>query len=122
MKDLIFWSVEDNFHPKTGSLSYKPIEVTRDQLLARLVMISGSHSISVKELIKNVANVQGAVHSISKNDKDITMKNDKDIIMKKTAEMFGIGGLPAGLRLLCTISRVIIEGLEPLKDQIMIGD
>jgi len=114
-KNLMFWSVEDVFYPKTGSLFYKPIEVTKAQLLSRTVMIYDSHSISVRELIKHVAHIQGAVHSGMP-------KTNKEEAMKKLAEMFGIGGLPAGLRLLCVICRVIIEGLEPLKEQIMTGD
>lgn len=105
----IFWSVEDGFDPDTSvpHLS-KPIEVTKDQLLSRPVLISNGQTVTVRELILHLAHVQGAVHSGMPKDK-------KDKVMKKLIETLGIGGLPAGLRLLRAIGRVVRKSLQPLK-------
>lgn len=105
----LFWSVEDTLD--ANNLPLWPIEVTKDQLFSCVVLMCEGHTITVKELIQHAAYVQGAIHA------DMPT-NRKDEVLKDWTETLGIGGLPAGLRLLRTICRVVIKGLEPLKEQI----
>jgi len=105
----IFWSIEDGFDPNTCPPQLcMPIEVNKDQILKRPVLMYESHIITVKELISHTAHVQGAVHTGMP-------KGQKDEALKELTEILGIGGLPAGLRLLRAISRVVLNSLEPLK-------
>jgi hypothetical protein len=109
----IFWSIEDGFDPNTSLARLtKPLEVTKDQLFSRSVLMSGNRIFTVKDIVKQFANVQGAIH--------VGMpKDEKEKHLKQLTETLGIGGLPAGLRLLYPIGRVIRKGLEPLKKQIL---
>ena len=109
---LEFWSIEDGFDPETSvpHLS-KPIQVKRDQLLKRTIMLYRGETIKVLDLIKFISNVQGAIHTGK-------VKKDKEEVLKEMQSYFSIGGLPAGVRILTAISRVVLKGLEPLRESI----
>lgn len=111
-KSLIFYSIEDGFDPNTSvpHLTH-PISVNKDQLLKRKLMVIKGETITVLDLIKFLSNVQGAVH-VGKP------KNFKENILREVQKYFGIGGLPAGIRSILSISRVVLKGLEPLKSPI----
>lgn len=106
---LVFYSMEDGFDPNTSvpHLTH-PLEVDRDRLLKTQIMIIKGEAITVKDLIKFLSHVQGAVHSGKP-------KNAKDYALKGIQEYLGIGGLPAGIRTILSISRVVLKGLEPLR-------
>lgn len=106
---LIFWSIEDGFDPET-SVSHLTniIEIDKEELYRRPVMIVKGEIITVKDLIKFLRNKQGGVHN------DTVKLTDKDKILKDLQENFFIGGVNLGLRLMRAISRVIIKGLEQI--------
>ncbi len=106
---LMFYSMEDGFDPDTSvpHLTH-PLEVSRDGLLKSQIMIIKGEIITVKDLIKFLSHVQGAVHTGKP-------KNAKDLSLKEIQEYLGIGDLPAGIRTILSISRVVLKGLEPLK-------
>ena len=101
--------MEDGFDPNTSvpHLTH-PLEVDRDRLLKTQIMIIKGEVITVINLIKFLSHVQGAVHSGKP-------KNAKDHALKEIQEYLGIGGLPAGIRTILSISRVVLKGLEPLR-------
>jgi len=108
-KSLVFWSVEDGFDPDTSVLHLtKPLEVNKDQLLKRQIMIINSEMVTVQDLIKFLSNVQGGVHAGR-------LENVKETTLQEAQKYLGIGGLPAGIRSILSISRVIIKGLKPLR-------
>ena len=108
-KSLVFWSIEDGFDPDTSVPHLtKPVEVNKDQLLRRQIMIINGEMITVLDLIKFLSNVQGGVHAGKP-------ENIKEATLKEAQRYLGIGGLPAGIRSILSISRVIIKGLEPLR-------
>jgi len=111
-KSLRFYSMEDGFDPNTSvpHLAH-PIPVSRDQLLERQLMIINGEIITVLDLIKFLSNVQGAVH-VGKP------KNSKENVLREIQKYFSIGGLPAGIRSILSVSRVVLKGLEPLKSSI----
>lgn len=58
-----FWSVEDGFDPNTCVPHLcRPIEVTKDQLLSRPVLMYRGNVITVREFVLHATHVQGAVH------------------------------------------------------------
>jgi len=104
---LEFCSVEDALDPSVIPCP-RPIEVTRDELFSRPVIVYGNHTVTVRDLILHAAVVGGAVHAG-------TAKSDKDKALKQMTELIGVGGLPAGFRLLRVIGKIVRNGLEPLR-------
>lgn len=87
-------------------------EVSLDQFLAsEMAMLQGS-SITVKQIINYVANVGGGVHQGLPKDKDnakIIHDNNGHILLE---------GKPYPLASLFYISRIVVEALSPLYEQL----
>lgn len=108
-KSLVFWSIEDGFDPDTSVPHLtKLVEVNKDQLLKRQIMIINGQIIMVLDLIKFLSHVQGGIHAGEPT-------NSKETTLKEVQKYLGIGGLPAGIRSILSISRVVLKGLKPLK-------
>jgi hypothetical protein len=107
----VFLSLEDAIDPELdhppGLMS--PIEATRDQLLARRVMVLNGESITVHHLIDHLAHIEGAVH---KSDP----REQRELVLSQAARELFIGGLPAGVRQIQAIARVVLRGLQPLRN------
>ena len=58
----IFWALEDALNPESP-LAYAPFDATRDQFLRRRVMRFSESWITVRDVINQLANIEGAVHS-----------------------------------------------------------
>lgn len=112
---LMFYSMEDGFDPDTSvpHLSH-PIQVNRDQLLKKQIMIINGEIITVLDLIKFLSHVQGGIHAGKP-------KGSKEVVLSEIQKSLGIGGLPAGIRTILSISRVVTKGLEPLRESIKSG-
>ena len=105
-----FFSDEDLLDTSTVPCP-RLIEVTKDKFLSRPVIRCGAQIITVRDLIQHAAHIQGAVH--------LGMaKTEKDKALKQFDEFIRIGGLPAGLRQLLVIGRIIRKALEPLRSVI----
>jgi hypothetical protein len=76
-----------------------------------VVLITKGKEHTVKDVIRFGANVAGAVHH------DPKPRDDYKEIQAFSA-MFGVGGLPAGIRQLMAISRVTLKALRPLLEAI----
>lgn len=108
-----FWSIEDGLDPNTavpGLHNQKIVNI--DNFLKTPVMLVDGNLITVRELIKQIAHIEGAVHSGRPT-------SNKETVLKECSRTFGIGGLPAGIRLLRAIARVALKGLEPLKQKLL---
>ena len=110
---LTFWSLEDGIDPEfdQGTGMAVPLEATRDQLLARRVMVVNGKEITIRDLIDQLAHIEGGVHLTSP-------KEDKEKVLKEVAQRVYVGGLPAGVRQVRSIATVVLRGLQPLKDAI----
>jgi len=108
-KSLTYWWIQDGLDPNTSVPHLtKPLIVSIDKLLKRQIMILKGEIITVLDLIKFLSNIQGGVHlGLPKNSKEATLK--------EVEGCFGIGGLQPGIRSILSISRVVVEGLRPLK-------
>lgn len=107
-----FWSIEDGIDPDTSvpHLS-NPKKVNRDDFLKIPIILFNGRIIIVKDLILHMAHVEGAIHPGMP-------KSDEEKVLKELGQTLGIGGLPTGIRLLKAISRVVLKGLQQLKNEI----
>jgi hypothetical protein len=110
----VYWSLEDAIDPSTdhppGLMA--PQEATRDQFLGRRVMVVNGHEVTVRDLIDQLAHIEGAVHSEQPRE-------PREILLKQVAREVYIGGLPAGVRQIKGIARVGLRGLAPLRDAVL---
>jgi hypothetical protein len=103
-----FWSREDGLDPNTALGGVEPLPVTRDQLLAQVVMTYKSHEVTIKDLVVHAAHVRGAVHLG-------TPHTEKDKALSELATRIELGGYSGATRVLQAISRVVLPGLAPLR-------
>jgi hypothetical protein len=76
------------------------MEVTRDLLLSRLIMVYRGQEITVKNLVRYVAHVAGGVHLYAP-------KNEQEPAVQSLANEMRIGGQAAGTRTLLAVGRVV---------------
>jgi hypothetical protein len=85
-----------------------PTEATRHQLLARRVMVINGEDVTVRDLIDQLAHIEGAVHRSNPRER-------REIVLSEAARTLFIGGLPAGVRQIQAVSRVVVRGMQPLR-------
>jgi hypothetical protein len=112
----VYWSLEDAIDPDTdtdrppGMMA--PQNATRDQFLARRVMVVNGHQVTVRDLIDQLAHIEGAVHGGQP-------RQPREELLKQVAREVYIGGLPAGVRQIQGIARIVVGGLTPLRDAVL---
>jgi len=104
--------IEDGIDPDTAPPIYgKPSELTIDEFLGQTVLVINGKEHSVKDVIKFAANVAGAVHHNPRPKPEFET-------IKAFSELYGIGGLPVGIRQLRAITRVTLKAVQPLLEDI----
>jgi hypothetical protein len=107
----VIWAIEDALDPESP-LAYQPYDATRDQFLGRRIMRFNGHWITVGDVIDQLANVEGAVHS-----------GEPDTAHRKAVQALGKfysrDGLPGVVREVKLIGRIIVRGLSPLRDAVI---
>jgi hypothetical protein len=106
----IFYSTEDGLDPNTAAFGQVK-ELNRDQFLKQPVMVVNGHTASVHDLIDQLAHIEGGIHAA-------TARTDKEKALTEAGQVLGIGGLPAGVRMLAAIGRVVLSGLEELRRRV----
>ena len=106
-----FWSIEDALDPDSV-MAFAPYDATRDQFLARPIMLVAGHPIAVRDVVRQLANIEGAVHSSK-------AKDERERALQAAAEFFSRAGLPAGISQLKLIGRITVRGLTPLRDSVL---
>ncbi len=99
----------DAFHPPGIQA---PVDATRSQLFARHVMSVQGNWMTVRDLISQLANIEGAVHSGKP-------QNPREELLEQVSRLVFIGNLPAGVRQVQSIGRVVVRGLTPLRDAVI---
>ena len=107
----VAYAVEDGFDPASALVRPMPIEVNRDGLLSRFVLLYRGSEITVKDLIRYVANIAGGVH-VGRP------KSTAEAAAQTLAEEMKVGGHPAGSRTLLAVGRVVTKGLDPLRQRV----
>lgn len=101
------WAELDGFYPGTQIAEAVNVTTGRDPMLSQVVLINAGKSLTVKDVIKYVANVMGGVHPGNPKEND-----DKEQAFSEIVSLYG--DVPAAIKQLQSINRVILEGLEPL--------
>jgi hypothetical protein len=107
----VFWSIQDGLDPATALTAAQPADLTRDQFLARPVMVANGVEFTVRDVIAQVAHISGAVHSGSP-------KNPKEALLAAVSADIQVGGYDPSVRTLQAIGRIVTRGLTPLRDAI----
>lgn len=97
-------TVFDHFLDDEGPLA-------RDGLLGKPVMMWNGNPVSVRELISHAAHVDGAVHVGSPKD-------EKGRLLVDLGRAVTIGGYAPALFCLAAIGRIVLIGLQPLRDSV----
>lgn len=103
----MFWAVEDGLDPESP-VAFEPFDATRDQFLGRRVMRFGGRWITVRDVIDQLANVEGAVHSGE-------AKNDRQRVLQAASSFYSRAGLPGAVSQIRLIGRITVRGLAPLR-------
>lgn len=107
----IFWSLEDSLDPESR-LSYKPFGAKIDQFLGRRIMRFNGNWITVLDVIDQLANVEGAVHS---GEPD----TDRRKAIQAAGKFYSRDGLPGVVSQVRLLGRITVRGLTPLREAIL---
>jgi len=107
----MFWSLEDALDPESP-FAYQPFDATRDQFLSRKIMRFNGVFITVRDVIDQLANVEGAVHSGNAN-------NDRRKAAQAAGKFYSRAGLPGVVSQVRLIGRITVRGLSPLRDAVI---
>jgi hypothetical protein len=109
-----FWSIEDGLDPRTGGPPglINTVEGKLDDLLGRRVMRVRGHDVSVRDLVAQLAHIEGGVHVAR-------AKTEKERALLEAAKTLFVGNLPAGIRMMRSIDRVVLLALAPLREAIV---
>jgi hypothetical protein len=111
----IFWSQQDGFDPETARPRPEPPkEMGKDAMLRCVVLMTEGHTATVHEVVDYAAHIEGAVHPGSS-------RTPKDDALRRLADQMRVGGMAPGTRELLAIGRVILRGLEALRQGIREG-
>jgi hypothetical protein len=109
----MFWVIADALDPELMLLpGTTPYDATVDQLLARRVMCLHENWVTVRDVIDQLANIEGAVHKGEPKD-------EREKVIRAAGEMYTRDGLPGLVSLVKTIGQVTVRGLIPLRDTVV---
>jgi hypothetical protein len=75
-------------------------------------MVLKGQQVTVRDLIDQLAHIEGAVHTAAPRE-------PREVVLKQAAQQVFVGGLPAGVRQIQSIARVVVRGLEPLREAVL---
>lgn len=110
----IYWAIGDAIDPDAfpaPGLS-APIDVKIDQLLARTVLVVRGERLSVRDLIKQVAHIDGAVHKGKPT-------NVREELLDEMSRFMSFRDLPATVHHVQLVGRIVVRALTPLRDAIL---
>ena len=101
----VFWAIEDALDPDCA-LAYAPFDATRDQFLARRVMGFNGTWLTVRDVINQLANIEGAVHRGEARDA-------RERALQAVTNFYRNSGLPGAVNQVKLIGRITVRGLGP---------
>ena len=111
----VFWAIGDAIDPDAFAALpgiSAPMDAKLDQFLARTVMFARGERLSVGDLIKQVAHIDGAVH------KGKPTNAYEELIDEMSRFMF-FRDLPATVHHVQLIGRIVVQALTPLRNAIL---
>lgn len=107
-----FWSQQDSLDPNTAPPHITPIALSRRNFANKVILVTKDNEHTIKEVIRYVAHVVGAVH-VGKP------KGNKEAELQKLDQLNNLGGHSMVVRQLMSISRVVLNSLKPVRDCIL---
>lgn len=110
----IFWAIGDAIDPDAfplPSLS-APMDAKLDQFLARTIMYARGERLSVGDLIKQVAHVDGAVHKGKPT-------NAREELIDEMSRFMFFRDLPGTVHHVQLVGKIVVQALTPLRDTIL---
>jgi hypothetical protein len=104
-------TVQDGFDPETSIPGNERIEVDLQGLLSEVVAVHNGRRLSVLDVIKYEAHVEGGVHAG-------TPRDEQAAILKGLNASLRVGGYTPTLRQLKPIGRVVLRGLHELAQRV----
>lgn len=105
------WAVADGLYPP-DALASKPVRpVSLDDLLRTRILIVGEYQYTVKDIIRQLAHVEGGVHAGTPED-------DKELLLTSIGHQVSIGGHSMVVASVRAVGKVVYAALQPLKDQL----
>jgi len=101
----------DGLDPDTSPPNVKTRLVNRAQFLKTIIFVAGDKQYSVRDVVLFEANVMGGVHAGSP-------KNEQERVLKQVNKFFLFSGGRASLQELCSIGRIVLKALKPLRAKI----
>lgn len=111
----IFWAIGDAIDPDAFRAApgiSAPMDAKLDQFLARTVMFVRGEHLSVGDLIKQVAHIDGAVH------KGKATSAREELLDEMSRFMF-FRDIPATVHHVQLIGKIVVRALTPLRDAIL---
>lgn len=105
------YSVQDGLDPDTAPPFKQRKTVTRDQLLAYVLLRTNGRAYTLREVVLFEAHVMGGVHAGS-------AKEEKEKALQQINNVIEVGGHRSSLRQLQAIGRVVLKGLAPLGEAV----
>ena len=112
--DPVFWAIGDAIDPDAFPAPgmSAPMDATLKEFLARTVMLARGQRLSVRDLIKQVAHIDGAVH------KGKPTKAREELLDEMSRFMF-FRDLPSTVHHVQLIGRIVVRALTPLREAIL---
>lgn len=107
----VFWAALDGISPRLGP-TRKTREVDTKGWLETRVMRVGADDVSVRDVVSQVANIEGAVHIGE-------ARNEKQRLLKAINEQMKFASADSLARTLVGISAVTLDGMVPLLKRIL---
>lgn len=105
-----FWAPADDLDPDTALVPTPTKRVNVPELLSTRIMIIGGYEYTIREVIRQLAHVEGGVHAGKP-------KGEKERILTDAATQMTIGGYAPQVAAIRAVGRVVYKGLIPLKAQ-----
>lgn len=104
----LIYVVNDGIYPPSALPSAVVKEMKLDVFLARRAAFVQGHDVTVKDLIFQLAHVEGAIHAG-------TPKGDKEKVLAGASDSIRIGGAGMVASTMRGIGRVVLEALSPIE-------
>ena len=103
-----FWAIVDFLDPETAGPEARKVVVSLNRFLGTVILVSGGREFTVRDLIAFEAHIMGGVHA------GLPSEAQRAVLQ---IERVYLGRLPASLQQIKTIARVVLRGIQPLREK-----
>jgi len=110
-----FWAIGDAIDPDAFRAApgiSAPVDAKLEQFLARTVMFARGEHLSVGDVVKQIAHIDGAVHKRKP-------ANTREELLEGMSHFMFFRDLPVTVHHVQLIGRIVVRALTPLRDAIL---